>query len=110
MANAFKNKTHKEIGTSLTAIEGYACPSSTETTIIGLTIANRTASVILVDATLNDTSNDFYIVKDAPVPAGGTLVLVGGDQKIVLMPTDSIKIKSDTAASVDAIMSILEIS
>ena len=110
MANAFKNKTHASIGTTLTKIEAYDCPGSTETTIIGLTIANRTASVILVDATLNDTSNDFYIVKDAPVPAGGTLVLVGGDQKIVLMPTDSIKIKSDTAASADAIMSILEIS
>jgi len=34
--------------------------------------------------------------------------VVGGDQKIVLEATDSVKVKSDTATSLDAIMSILE--
>ena len=110
MANAFKNKTQRQIGTSLTAIESYTVGGSTETTVIGLTISNTTTSVIEVDATLNDGSNDFYIVKDAPVPAGGSLVAVGGDQKVVLMPGDSIKVKSDTATSADVIMSILEIT
>ena len=110
MANAFKNKTHAEIGTSLTKIQGYDCPGSTETTIIGLTIANRVASAIQVDVTLNDASDDYYVVKDAPVPVGGTLVVVGGDQKLVMMPGDSIKVKSDTATSADVIMSILEIT
>jgi len=110
MANAFKNKTQRQIGTSLTAIESYTVAGSTETTIIGLTISNTTTSVIEVDATLNDGSNDFYIVKNAPVPAGGALVAVGGDQKVVLMPGDSIKVKSDTATSADVIMSILEIT
>jgi len=84
--------------------------SSTDVTVIGLTVANRTASQVLVDATLNDGSNDTYIVKDAPVPAGSSLVIVGGDQKVVLTTNDSIKVKSDTASSVDAIMSILEIT
>ena len=110
MANAFKNKTQRQIGTSLTAIESYTVGGSTETTVIGLTISNTTTSVIEVDATLNDGSNDFYIVKNAPVPAGGALVAVGGDQKVVLMPGDSIKVKSDTATSADVIMSILEIT
>jgi hypothetical protein len=110
MANAFKNKTHRQIGTTLTKVEAYDCPGSTETTIIGLTIANTSASTIEVDATLNDGSNDFYIVKAAPVPVGSSLVVIGGDQKVVLMPGDSVKVRSDTATSADAIMSILEIS
>ena len=110
MANAFKNKTHRQIGTTLTKIEAYDCPGSTETTIIGLTIANTSVSAIEVDATLNDGSNDFYIVKAAPVPVGSSLVVIGGDQKVVLMPGDSVKVRSDTATSADAIMSILEIS
>lgn len=110
MANAFKNKTHRQIGTTLTKIEAYDCPGSTETTIIGLTIANTSASAIDVDATLNDGTNDFYIVKEAPVPVGASLVVIGGDQKVVLMPGDSVKVRSDTATSADAIMSILEIS
>ena len=110
MANAFKNKTQRQIGTSLTAIESYTVGGSTETTVIGLTISNTTTSVIEVDATLNDGTNDFYIVKNAPVPAGGALVAVGGDQKVVMMPGDSIKVKSNTATSADVIMSILEIT
>ena len=110
MANAFKNKTHRQIGTTLTKIEAYDCPGSTETTIIGLTIANTSASAIEVDATLNDGTNDFYIVKAAPVPVGSSIVIIGGDQKVVLMPGDSVKVRSDTATSADAIMSILEIS
>jgi len=110
MANAFKNKIQRQIGTSLTAVGSYTVGGSTETTIIGLTIANTTTSVIEVDATLNDGSLDYYIVKNAPVPAGGSLVAVGGDQKVVMMPGDSIKVKSDTATSADVIMSILEIT
>ena len=63
MANAFKNKTQRQIGTSLTAIESYTVPVSpaTETTVIGLTIANTTTVAIEVDATLNDGTNDFYM-------------------------------------------------
>jgi len=110
MANAFKNKTQRQIGTSLTAIESYTVAGSTETTVIGLTIANTSASQILVDATLNDGSNDFYIVKEAPVPVGSSLVVIGGDQKVVLMPGDSVKVKSSAGTSADAIMSILEIT
>ncbi len=110
MANAFKNKTQRQIGTSLTAIESYTVGGSTETTVIGLTIANTTTVAIEVDATLNNGTNDFYIVKNAPVPAGGALVAVGGDQKVVMMPGDSIKVKSSVATSADVIMSILEIT
>ena len=110
MANTFTRKLSRGIGTSLTAVGSYTVGASTDVTVIGLTVANTTASQVLVDATLNDGSNDTYIVKNAPVPAGGSLVIIGGDQKVVLTTNDSIKVKSDTAASVDAVMSILEIT
>jgi hypothetical protein len=110
MANDFKRKLSRSVGTSLTAVGSYTVGASTQTTVIGLTVANTTASQVLVDATLNDGSNDTYIVKSAPVPAGGSLVIIGGDQKVVLETNDSIKVKSDTASSVDAVMSILEIT
>jgi hypothetical protein len=110
MANTFKRKLSRGIGTSLTAIGSYAVPSSTATTVIGLAVANVTASQVIVDATVNDGSNDTYLIKSAPIPSGGTLVIIGGDQKVVLETLDSIKIKSNTAASVDVVMSILEIT
>ena len=110
MANDFKRKLSRSVGTSLTAVGSYTVGASTQTTVIGLTVANTTAAQVLVDATVNDGSNDTYIVKSAPVPAGGSLVIIGGDQKVVLETNDSIKVKSDTASSVDVVMSILEIT
>jgi len=110
MANTFTRKLSRSIGTSLTAVGSYTVGASTDVTVIGLTVANTTASQVLVDAALNDGSNDTYIVKNAPVPAGSSLVIIGGDQKVVLTTNDSIKVKSDTATSVDAVMSILEIT
>jgi hypothetical protein len=51
-----------------------------------------------------------FLIKDAPIPVGGTLVPVGGDQKVVLLNTDVLKVQSDTANSVDTTLSILEIT
>jgi hypothetical protein len=110
MANTFSRKVSSGVGTSLTAVGSYTVGSSTETTVIGLAIANTTASTVNIDVTLYDASTDYYIVKDAPIPSGGALVPIGGNQKIVLVTGDSIRVKSDTASSIDAILSILEIT
>ena len=110
MANSFKRKLSRSIGTSITAVGSYTVGASTEVTVIGLAVSNTTSSQILVDATVYDGANDTYLIKEAPVPSGGSLVIIGGDQKVVLETGDSLRIKSDTASSVDAVMSILEIT
>ena len=109
MANTFKNRTLRQVGTSPVDV-GAVVASSTQTTLIGMTLANITSGVISVTATLNDGTNTTHIVKDAPIPTGGSLILLGGDQKVVLMTGDKIIITSNTASSVDVIMSFLEIT
>ena len=109
MANTFKNRTLRAVGTSPVDV-GAVVASSTQTTLIGMTLANITSGVISVTATLNDGTNTTHIVKDAPVPTGGSLILLGGDQKVVLMTGDKIIVTSNTASSVDVIMSFLEIT
>jgi len=109
MANTFKNRTLRAVGTSPVDV-GAVVASSTETTLIGMTMANITSGVINVTATLNDGSNTTHIVKDAPIPTGGSLILLGGDQKVVLMTGDKVIVTSNTASSVDVIMSFLEIT
>lgn len=109
MANTFKRKVSQGIGTSATAIGGYTVGAGTQTTVIGLTCANVTTTAVTVDVILNDGTNNTYIVKGATVPSGGSLVVVGGDQKVVLEPNDSVTVTASTASSVDAIMSVLEI-
>ena len=112
MANNFKNSLKPSIGTSNTTV--YQAPASTQSTVIGLSIANRTTNAtIQVSAYLLDSSNAFtpvYIVNSATVPLGGTLVVVGGDQKLVLKSGDSVQVVSSVAGSADAILSVLEIS
>ena len=111
MANSFKRKTSRNIGTSLVTIGSYTVGSNTETTIIGLTCANVTTSAVTADVVHVDSSaNNTHLVKTATVPAGGSLVVVGGDQKVVLQVGDLIKVKSSAASSIDVVMSILEIT
>ena len=109
MANTFKNRTLRAVGTSPTDV-GAVVAASTQTTLIGMTMANITSGVINVTATLNDGTNTTHIVKDAPIPTGGSLILLGGDQKVVLMSGDKVIVTSNTASSVDVIMSFLEIT
>lgn len=110
MANAFKRHVQRDIGTTITPIGAYTVGAATQVTLIGLTVANTTTQTIDIDITLYDGVNDTYIVKDAPVPVGGALVAIGGDQKVVLQTGDSIRVVSNIAASADAILSLLEIT
>jgi hypothetical protein len=53
---------------------------------------------------------DYYIVKGATVPSGGSLVVVGGDQKVVLITSDALKVVSSTNTSLDVVTSVLNIT
>lgn len=110
MPNTFLRKLSRSVGTSLTAIGSYTVGASTQTTVIGLSVSNITGATVEIDVTVNDGSNDTYLVKGAPILPGGALVVVGGDQKLVLSTSDSVKVKSNTASSIDAVMSILELT
>ena len=100
MANTFKNYTGASIGTSPSTV--YTVPASTTSVIIGLNLANRTTSSVTVDVQLGST----YIVKAAPVPSGSALSVLDG--KIIAETTETIVVTSDTASSIDAIVSVLE--
>ena len=109
MANTFKNAAAAATGTSEVSV--YTVPSSTTTTVIGLTCANVTStSPIKVSIRVYDASATahFYVVKNAEIFEGGALVAVGGDQKLVLETGDIIKIISDTASAIDTIVSVME--
>lgn len=109
MANAFKTVTDTAVGTSAATI--YTCPASTETTIIGMNVANILTSSITVDIQLeNNDGDNVYILKDAIVPVGSALVAVGGDQKIVMNASDVLKVTASQASAADVTLSILEIT
>jgi hypothetical protein len=110
MANTFKRKLSKAIGIAASTVGSYTVPATTTTTVIGMSLANTTVADITVDVMVNDGAIDYYLNKSCSIPAGSTLIVVGGDQKIVLLTGDSIKVQSSAASSVDVVMSILELS
>ena len=105
MANTFKNALSRNVGTS--AVTVYSAPSSKNSICIELDVCNTTNAGVTVNAYITSGGNDYYIVKNAPVPVGGSLQVIAG-QKIVLSNTDAIKVVSSSASSLDIVASILE--
>ena len=106
---AFKSKVTANIGTSGSPSAVTPTVSAGNTaTLIGLSLANTTAVNITVSAKLvkADASTGF-LVKEATVVPGGALVIVGGDQKLVLEAGDSVTAYSSASNSADAIVSYL---
>jgi len=118
MANTFTRKVQKGIGTDANGVQvgsyTVAASPATKATVIGLSVSNTTASSIDVDIVLSQaagsTSTDVSIGTNIPIPGGSTIILYGGDQKLVLEGGDMIKVRSSAATSCDVIMSILEIT
>ena len=108
MSNTFKNYFSKNVGTSAATV--YTCPSATQTTVIGLSVANTSASPITTDVYITSSAVDYYLIKSGVVPVGGSLVVVGGDQKVVLEAADVLKVVTSAASSADVVASVLEIS
>ena len=110
MANTFKSVTSGSIGTTLTNV--YTCPASTTTIILGAGMANIDGNPIggsIKLAKSGSILDDVFIVKQAPVPVGSTVEVMSGN-KVVLESADILQFQSDTAGSMDTIVSLLEIS
>lgn len=107
MAGNFKNYITNNVGPSNTAV--YS-PSGVTSTVIGITMANLTGSPITAALFLKSGSANGFIVYSASIPNGGSMVPVGGEQKLVLESGDELYAWSNTSSSMDVIVSALEIS
>lgn len=104
----YTSYVNSSVGTSAATVVTVA--SATQTTVIGLSCANTTTSPVTVDVYVTRSATNYYAVKGATVPVGGSLVVVGGDQKLVLTVGDVLKVVSSAASSIDAITSVLNIT
>lgn len=108
MANVFKNAVKKNIGTSQQTV--YTAGVGVTAVVTALSLANNLTESVQVTVTLTDTSTgvEVNLLKDAPLPAGSSLVAVGGEQKIVIETGDVIKVNSTATNAVDAAISVME--
>jgi hypothetical protein len=104
MAQDFERNIARNIGTSAVTLR----TANSDDALVGINLANTTASQILVDVFINDGSNDYYLVKEAPIPSGSSLQVLDGGAKVVMQSSDILKIQSDTASSCDAWVSVVD--
>lgn len=125
MANTFKAYSKSAVGaTPTTAYQVELGPNNGKTAIvIGISLANIASTPINVDVQIDRPttgttaapSDDVYLAKDIPIPAGSTLEVMAG-QKLILeynagaSAGDKIVVTSDTASSLDVIINALEIT
>ena len=106
MAQNFRRYVARQVGTS--AVTLFTADSFD--TIVGIDLANITDSEIKVDVILNDadSSNDVYLIKNAPIINGQALQVIDGGAKYVVKSGDVLKVVSDTASSCDVIVSVVD--
>ena len=121
MANTFKVCTIADIAVdSGTFSTIYTVAGSTTTVILGLALCNkinatRTVTVKIASDTGNRTgSNDaanesVTLLNEVSIPADTTLEVLAG-QKYVLETTDVMTIGASVGSSIDATLSIMEIT
>ena len=110
MANDFKLKTKANVG--VTTENVYVVPSTptTTSTVIGITLCNTSGSGINVGVGITRSGfDDIKILKNVPIPQGSTLEFMQGN-KVVLEATDTLTANSDTNASLDVALTILEMT
>ena len=79
--------------------------SNSDDAVVGMRFANLHSGSVTVDVKVARSSVDYHLIKDAPIPAGGSLELIDGGSKINLLSGDHLKATCNTASSCDVAIS-----
>jgi hypothetical protein len=104
MAQDFTRYKARLTGTSAATL----FTANSNDTVVGISVANVTGSAVNASVFINDGTNDFYLVKNAPIPAGSSLQVLDGGAKVVVQSGDILKVVSDTASSLDTWVSTVD--
>tara|TARA_R110000744_G_scaffold213239_1_gene332163 strand:- start:7 stop:336 length:330 start_codon:yes stop_codon:yes gene_type:complete len=105
MAQNFRNQVARNTGTSGVDILAQA---DSYDTVIGIRCTNVATTAINVDVYIIRSATNYYLIKSAPISVGGSLELIDGGAKIVLASGDKIAAVSDTATSLDTVVSYID--
>ena len=104
MAQNFRNNLQRNVGTS----EVLLVDGGDFDAVIGIRCCNVTTSTILVDVFIENSSNDHFLAKEVSVPPNSAIELIQGGAKIVLASGDTLEAVSDTASSLDVVLSYID--
>lgn len=110
MATTFNNALINELGTTEETV--FTVAGNARVTVIGLSFANLTDSVILADVKIKDnTANKTaYFCKNIPVPPNQSLRVVNGGEKLILSSNYTMYARASQDDSLDLIVSYVTIT
>ena len=104
MAQNFRRYTYNAVGTGAQAVFS---PNSYDA-IVGISLSNILSTAITVSCYIYNGSANIYLVKDAPIPTGGSLQVLDGGAKFVVQNLDVLKVQSSDATSCDVWVSAVD--
>ena len=107
MAQNFQRTLNQNI-TLLASPKVLRAATTTNDAIIGVRCTNTSGVSVDITVYVKNTSTNYYIIKDAPIPTGGSLELIDGGSKVVLQTGDSVEAYASAATSVDIVLSVVD--
>jgi hypothetical protein len=108
MASFFRNSVVSNIG--VTPVSAVSTASNSRATLIGLSLANLTDGIVLVDIQLQDSSENLgYYVKQLIIPPNASLRVINGGEKLIMATSNILFINANVEDAVDAIISYVEL-
>ena len=108
MAQDFENSLERNISNSSGSATVLRTAANSDDAIIGVRCANTSGTAVNVTVYVKNGSNIYHIIKDAPIPTGGSLELIDGGSKVVIQNGDSVEAYASAASSVDIITSVVD--
>jgi len=103
---AYTNTSYvsKNVGTTPVVLNTVG--AGVTSTLTSFVVANTSASPITADVYFTRSAVNYYLVKGATVPVGGSLEVMQGN-RIVLIASDALTVVTSAAASADVVASVL---
>ena len=103
MAQDFRNDLQRNIGTGDTTL----LAAGNYDAVIGIRCCNILTSTIAVDVKIAKGGLDYFLAKGVSIPPNSAIELIQGGAKIVLASGDTLEAVSDTASSLDVVLSYI---
>ena len=83
MAQDFRNQFQDDLPTSHHDTNGLLWTGGNYDALISIRLANVSTAQVTVDVYIRNSSTDYYLVKSAPIPVGGSLELLTQVQRFL---------------------------
>ena len=108
MAQDFRNQFQDDLPTSHNDTTSLLWTGGDFDALISIRLANVSTSQATVDVYIRNSSVDYYLIKNAPIPVGGSLELIDSGSKIVVTNGDVLYGIASAASAIDAVVSAVD--